>query len=48
MISYNWGVQDLVKEIKRRLDNAGFNVWLDVDQMAGSTLEASMQNVFLY
>lgn len=42
MISYNWGVQPMVVEIKKRLDALGFNVWLDVEQMAGSTLEASM------
>lgn len=42
MLSYNWGAQDTVKKIKTALETAGFNVWMDVDQMAGSTLEASM------
>jgi TIR domain len=42
MISYNWGSQEMVKTIKKGLDSSGFNVWLDIEQMAGSTLEASM------
>jgi len=40
MLSYNWGVQETVKKVKEGLEKAGFNVWMDIDQMAGSTLEA--------
>ncbi len=47
MLSYNWGHQDVVKNIKAGLDKAGFNVWMDVEQMAGSTLEAS-KHYFLF
>ena len=41
MISYNWGVQPLVLKLAATLKAAGFKVWLDVEQMRGSTLEAS-------
>jgi hypothetical protein len=40
MISYNWGSQQHVLKIKQRLEQAGYKVWLDLDQMHGSTLEA--------
>jgi len=40
MISYNWGVQPVVLKIAAALKAAGYNIWLDVEQMAGSTLEA--------
>jgi len=40
MISYNWGNQEMIKTIKKGLADRGFNVWLDVEQMSGSTLEA--------
>jgi len=39
MISYNWGVQPLVLKLAKALKSAGFKVWLDVEQMHGSTLE---------
>lgn len=41
MISYNWGVQPLVLKLAAVLKAAGCTVWLDVERMAGSTLEAS-------
>jgi hypothetical protein len=41
MISYNWGNQEMVKVIKKGLAGQGFNCWIDVEQMVGSTLEAS-------
>ncbi|XP_070554362.1 uncharacterized protein [Ptychodera flava] len=40
MISYQWDCQKLVIAIKDRLKAAGFNVWMDIEQMGGSTLEA--------
>ncbi|XP_077984441.1 uncharacterized protein LOC144439064 isoform X2 [Glandiceps talaboti] len=40
MISYQWGCQRLTVKIKDRLKAAGYNVWMDVEQMGGSTLEA--------
>jgi hypothetical protein len=42
MISYNWGHQAVAKMVKEGLEAAGFEVWFDLDKMAGSTLEASM------
>ena len=42
MISYNWGSQDMVKTIKKGLIGHGYNCWLDIEQMQGSTLEASV------
>lgn len=42
MISYNWGVQPLVLKLAASLKAAGYPVWLDVEQMKGSTLDASM------
>lgn len=42
MISYNWDVQPTVLKIAAALREAGYKLWLDVEQMKGSTLEASM------
>lgn len=41
MISYNWGVQSTVKKLAATLKAAGYQVWLDIEQMKGDTLEAS-------
>ena len=40
MISYNWGHQLMVKQIRENLQSSGINVWMDVDDMQGSTLQA--------
>lgn len=40
MLSYNWGVQTEVVQIKDRLKATGYKVWIDVEQMSGSTLDA--------
>nr|XP_006816976.1 PREDICTED: uncharacterized protein LOC100367825 [Saccoglossus kowalevskii] len=40
MISYQWNCQKLMVQVKNRLKDAGFKVWMDVEQMGGSTLEA--------
>ena len=40
MISYQWDVQNIVKEVKNRLQAAGYCVWMDIDDMGGSTLES--------
>eukprot|EP01079_Euglenida_sp_SAG-EU17-18_P003245 gene3245-3759_t len=55
MISYNWGThdpvtdtfdnQELIKALARRMQADGFRVWLDVDQMAGSTMDAMAEAV---
>lgn len=43
MISYNWGNQLAVVKLAKALQAIGYSVWLDVEQMRGSTLEASMK-----
>ena len=45
MISYNWSSQDLVKNLYQNFVIAGLDVWLDIEQMSGSTLEAMAQAV---
>jgi len=40
MLSYEWHHQTQVLQIKEELNARGFNVWMDVDRMMGSTLEA--------
>lgn len=45
MISYSWAWQSLVKRIKTSLSEAGHNVWMDIDEMTGSTLEGMAKAV---
>jgi male-specific lethal 1 len=45
MISYQWDVQDIMIQVKDRLQAAGFRVWMDLEQMGGSTLEAMAKAV---
>lgn len=40
MLSYNWSAQTQVKQVQRALQEQGYVVWMDVDQMGGSTLVA--------
>ncbi|KAL9979087.1 hypothetical protein ACROYT_G016691 [Oculina patagonica] len=40
MISYQWDVQSTMVEVKKKLQAAGYSVWIDLEQMGGSTLEA--------
>ena len=40
MISYQWDCQDTIIQVKDKLRSAGFNVWIDVEEMRGSTLES--------
>ena len=44
-ISYSWKNQNVVLKIRELLLNAGYRVWLDIDKMRGSTLEAMAQAV---
>lgn len=39
MISYNWGHQTIMKHICSCLRNNGIKVWMDIDDMHGSTLQ---------
>ena len=34
MISYNWGSKPTMLKVRDRLRAAGFNVWMDVDNMS--------------
>lgn len=40
MISYQWDSQSVMLKVKDRLKDAGYKVWMDVEHMTGSTLEA--------
>eukprot|EP00045_Choanoeca_perplexa_P013187 m.147711 g.147711 ORF g.147711 m.147711 type:complete len:903 (-) comp16270_c0_seq5:84-2792(-) len=40
MISYNWTHQAFALKVKAWMEKAGYSVWIDVDQMQGSILEA--------
>ncbi|ELU04075.1 hypothetical protein CAPTEDRAFT_225602 [Capitella teleta] len=40
MVSYHWSNQEMMISVKEALKAHGFKVWMDVDNMSGSTLEA--------
>lgn len=40
MLSYNWGHQDVVKRINQALKARSYSVWIDIERMQGSTVEA--------
>ena len=40
MLSYNWGHQDVIKRINTALKARGYSVWIDIEKMQGSTVEA--------
>ena len=45
MISYQWDVQSSMIQLKNRLQADGYKVWMDIDQMGGSTLESMAKAV---
>ncbi|KAJ8035980.1 hypothetical protein HOLleu_19825 [Holothuria leucospilota] len=45
MISYQWNSQRTVLKIRDALVAAGYTVWVDVDKMCGSTLQAMAEAV---
>lgn len=45
MLSYNWGNQKILLQIRDRLQEKGLTVWMDVDKMEGSILEAMARAV---
>lgn len=45
MISYNWGHQDKVLKIRDSLKDIGHRVWMDVDNMYGSTIDSMAKAV---
>nr|KAG5697020.1 hypothetical protein BaRGS_005473 [Batillaria attramentaria] len=40
MISYQWDAQKVMSQVKDALSQSGYKVWMDVEHMTGSTLEA--------
>ena len=40
MLSYNWDHQDVIKRINTSLKGRGYIVWIDIEKMQGSTVEA--------
>lgn len=40
MISYQWDNKPIMLQVRNHLRESGFKVWMDVDNMTGSTLEA--------
>ena len=45
MISYRWDHQDIMLKVRDKLQSEGYNIWMDVDQMGGSTIEAMARAV---
>ena len=45
MISYQWDSQEVLVEVKNRLQASGYKVWMDLEQMGGSTLETMAKAV---
>ncbi|XP_050407278.1 uncharacterized protein LOC130010374 isoform X1 [Patella vulgata] len=45
MISYNWDKQDMALKIRDQLKSNNIRVWIDVDDMEGSTLDAMAKAV---
>ena len=45
MISYQWDAQEVLVEVKNKLQASGYRVWMDLEQMGGSTLETMAKAV---
>ena len=45
MISYQWDTQEVLVQVKNKLQASGYRVWMDLEQMGGSTLEAMAKAV---
>ena len=45
MISYQWDSQEVLVDVKNKLQASGYRVWMDLEQMGGSTLEAMAKAV---
>ena len=40
MLSYNWDHQSVIKRVNTLLQSRGYAVWIDIEKMQGSTVEA--------
>lgn len=45
MISYQWDVQKSMIQVRNELQSQGYKVWMDIDEMGGSTLESMARAV---
>ncbi|XP_046350502.2 uncharacterized protein LOC124131334 [Haliotis rufescens] len=45
MISYQWADQKTLVKVKESLRQRGYNIWMDIDDMEGSTLQAMAEAV---
>ena len=45
MISYQWDAQKVLVEVKNKLQASGYRVWMDLEQMGGSTLDTMAKAV---
>ena len=45
MISYLWDAQEVLVKVKKKLQASGYRVWMDLERMGGSTLEAMAKAV---
>eukprot|EP01047_Picozoa_sp_COSAG01_P003218 COSAG01_NODE_94_length_26962_cov_9.110933_2_plen_634_part_00 len=45
MLSYNWAHQDVIKRLNAALQARGYVVWIDIEKMQGSTVEAMAEAV---
>ena len=45
MISYQWDSQKVLVELKNRLRASGYRVWMDLEQIGGTTLDAMAKAV---
>jgi len=45
MISYSWAQKETVRQFAEEVKKRGFRIWLDVDMMAGDTVEAMAEAV---
>ncbi|XP_057300051.1 uncharacterized protein LOC130630537 [Hydractinia symbiolongicarpus] len=45
MLSYCWAQQETVKKVASLLKKGGFNLWLDIDRMTRSTIDAMAEAV---
>eukprot|EP01048_Picozoa_sp_COSAG05_P042591 COSAG05_NODE_23087_length_260_cov_0.745342_1_plen_86_part_11 len=40
MLSYNWDHQVVIRRVNSSLVSRGYSVWIDIEKMQGSTVEA--------